>query len=205
MQKLKNLFFGITVVLFTSCGNVGGSSATLPNNLIEDNVGYEKLLDYVYTDYPDLKDNIEVLEFYYSGSIHPQNDQLSSYMDISFVKGTDKNRIVEYSINNEGALSSNDVDISIGGALNKKLSNTYETYQPFLFSAKGIDLEVLRKIIPQSIEEFKKETNVEKAYCSSISIEKKGKKPIIAVTISRRKFAATIRRSSKWTIDGKKI
>ncbi|MEP0213640.1 MAG: hypothetical protein ABJD66_10525 [Cellulophaga sp.] len=200
MKKLKITLFGLLLGILTACNQV-----KLPNDVIEDDKAYEKLTEYIYSHYPNLKDNIEVMEFSYNSSIHPQRDEISSSLSMNLVKGSNTDRIVEYTVNNEGRLSNYIVDISVGDMMDQKLSNTYETYKPFLFSDKQINLESLRKIISKSIEEFKKETNVEKAYCTSLSVEKEAnKEPEITVMISQRKFGSTIKRLTRWTIDGQK-
>ena len=166
---------------------------------------YDYMKSQVIKDFPNLEqDGIEFLEFSYSGSVHPRKrDELSSMMTMQFVRGDAKNRIIDYTLNNENMFIKNNVDVSVGRLTNQTLSNTYETYQPFLFSEKAIDFTAIERAINQSIELFKKDANSETAFCSGFSIEKK-EKPIMSVTISQRKFASTILRHYDWSIDGTK-
>lgn len=204
MRKIKVvLFVFVSTIALVSC-----QKTKLPADLLDDNAGVEKLTEYIYSHYPNLKEEgIEVMEFNCHASIHPERvDELSSNLSLTIVKGDDKERVVEYSLNNEGRLMNNLVDITVGDMMNEKLSNTYDTYKPYLFSDKEINLDMLRKIKTQAVEDFKKETNVEAAYCSNINISKKpSKQPTIGVTISQRKFASPIRRHYNYTLDGKKI
>ena len=201
MKLIKITLFSLLVAMTTSCNQV-----QLPNDLIQDNTGYEKLTDYIYSHFPDLKDNMEVMEFSYSGSIHPQRDELSSSITMNIVRGDNKDFIIAYGVDSEGKLTTNNVDISVGDIVNQTLSNSYETYKPFLFSAKEINLDTLREIVTKATEEFKKEANATTAYCSSIVIEKKeNKTPEISVTIKERKFNTNLSRYSTWSMEGKRI
>ena len=199
-------------LFLTSCQNTPSSSteetvSSLPNEVLETDEAFEKLSDNIYSDNSTIdKSTIEVMSFNYTASLHPSTSELSTHIDVSFVKGDDKNRIVEYSIDNEGNLSNNEVDIKTGELLKQKISNTYETYQPYLFSSEKINLEVLRKVMQESLEKFKKDSNVEKAYCSSIKIEADpNQKPTIGVSITEYKLGSIMRRYYDYTTDGKFI
>ncbi len=203
MKKITFSIFAIAIVLLSSCNQV-----QLPNDLLDDNAGYDKLNNYIYSHYENLKtEGIEVLEISFFSSVHPQRDEISSNITMTFVKGSNKNTMVEYTVNNEGRLNNSLVDITVGkDMLNQKLSNTYETYKPHLFSNKLINLDVLRKVREQAIADFKKETNVEKAYCPSITVSKNREgNLVISVRTEQRKFATSLKRRSIWTIDGKLI
>ncbi len=203
MRKIKLAIYAVAMIALASC-----SQQQLPNNLLDDNAGYEKLTNYIYSHYENLKtEGIEVLDISFYSSIHPQRDEISSRISMNFIKGSNKDRVVEYDVNNEGRLTNRIIDITVGeDMLNQKLSNKYETYKPFLFSEKLINLDVLRKIREQAIEDFKKETNVEKAYCPSITISKEnGDEILISVRVEQRKFSTSIKRVSTWSIDGKRI
>ncbi|WP_338768814.1 hypothetical protein WAF17_08570 [Bernardetia sp. ABR2-2B] len=205
MRPLSLLFLLFFALAFTSCQTSTDTTETsdLPNDILENDDAFEKLFEYINSHYPDLdKNKIELMEFHYSANVGSQDD-FSSSMSLTFVKGDDKDAIVEYDIDNDGSLSNSGVDITVGGPINGKISNTYETYQPYLFSPKVINLEVVRKAIKESTVKFKEATNVKKAYCSNFTIENKGnEKPTLQLRIKRRKFAATMSRSYKWTLEG---
>ncbi len=197
--------------MLSACG--GSSSSTspenltdsLPNEMYKDSKGYEALTAYIFSHYANLEDGIEVMELSYSGSVDPRdNTKLSSSLNMDFVRGDNKNNIVNYSLTSKGSFSNNNVDISVGSFGNEKISNTYETYEPHLFSDKLIDFELLNKLIEKGIEQFKKDTNVENAYCDRFSIDKDDKQPQISITIKQRKFGVAISRHYTWTIDGSK-
>lgn len=207
MKKINIIF--LSLVILTSCGqstsgeveNEGGGD--LPNEIISTDEGYELLKDSIIADYSNLEDEMEVLEFSYNCSLG-SSDELSSSIDVQFVKGNDKNAVAEYSIDNEGSLSRSDIEISIGDFGKQKISNSYETYKPFLFSSKLINIDVVRKCISSSIEQFKKDANCPEAYCASASIEYDNRGELeISISIVQKKFVTMLRRSYHWTIDGK--
>lgn len=201
MKLIKITLLAVLVGMTTACNQV-----QLPNDLIQDNTGYEKLTDYIYSHFPDLKDNMEVMEFSYSGSIHPQRDELSSSISMNIVRGDNKDFIIAYGVDSEGRLTTNNVDISVGDFMNQKKSNSYDTYKPYLFSSKELNLDILREVVAKATEEFKKEANATTAYCSSILIAKEeNKAPEISVTIKERKFSTNLSRYSTWSMEGKRI
>ena len=129
MKSIYLILWIAASVFITSC-----SQNELPDELIQNEQGYTQLTEYIYSHYPEIEDNIEVLEFSYSAGLTSSiSDQLGSTIQLNFVRGDDKDRIVNYQIDNLGALTNNNVDISVGEAFNQKLSNSYETYKPFLF------------------------------------------------------------------------
>jgi hypothetical protein len=200
MKSIKLTALLITLFAFTTSCN----QEPLPNLLIENTQGYDKLTDYIYSHYPNLKDSIEVLDFSYSAGLEsPDRTDKYSDMNISFVHGKDKNTIVNYSINNTGKLNNAIIDISVGDILNKKLSNNYETYEPYLFSAKSIDFKVINEVILKSITLFKADTNVEKYFCSAVSIEKEDENLVLSITINEEKQVSGIHKTYDWSIDGK--
>ncbi|WP_018675702.1 hypothetical protein [Riemerella columbina] len=203
MKQIKNiLLLLIPIIVLVSC-----EQTNLPADLLDDNAGMDKLTEYIYSHYPKLKEEgIEVMEFDRHASIHPQRDELSSTLSLTIVKGDDKDRMVEYTLSNDGRLNNKLLDISVGDIINQKLSNSYDTYKPYLFPYKDIDLNTLREINKKAIEEFKKETNAESAYCANISIEREeNQKPIVKILASQRKFSSSITRVYTYTLDGKKI
>ncbi|CAM4012583.1 MULTISPECIES: hypothetical protein [Flavobacterium] len=200
MKSIKLTALLITLFAFTTSCN----QEPLPDLLIENTQGYNKLTDYIYSHYPNLKDSIEVLDFSYSAGLEsPDRTDKYSDMNISFVHGKDKNTIVNYSINNTGKLNNAIIDISVGDILNKKLSNNYETYEPYLFSAKSIDFKVINEVILKSITLFKADTNVEKYFCSAVSIEKEDENLVLSITINEEKQVSGIHKTYDWSIDGK--
>jgi len=204
-MKLTKIFIINLLLILTSCGG-GTSSIDLPGDLLENDKGYAKLTDYIYSHYSNLEDAIEVMEFSYSASIHPQTADLSSSISMDFVKGDNKDRIVEYYLSSSGTLTNNNVDITIGDISNQKIANSYNTYKPFLFSNKEINFDVIRTVIEKSTEDFKKQTNANSAYCSLLTVKSnQGQKPIIQLRITQRKFASTVSRGYKWSLKGDKI
>ena len=200
MKSIKLRALLITLFTFTTSCN----QEPLPNLLIENTQGYDKLTDYIYSHYPNLKDSIEVLDFSYSAGLEsPDRTDKYSDININFVHGKDKNTIVNYSINNTGKLNNAIVDISVGDILNKKLSNKYETYEPYLFSTKNIDFKVINEVILKSTTLFKADTNVEKYFCSAVSIEKEDKNLVLSITINEEKQVSGIHKTYDWSIDGK--
>ena len=200
MKSIKLTALLITLFTFTTSCN----QEPLPNLLIENTQGYDKLTDYIYSHYPNLKDSIEVLDFSYSAGLEsPDRTDKYSDININFVHGKDKNTIVNYSINNTGKLNNAIVDISVGDILNKKLSNNYETYEPYLFSTKNIDFKVINEVILKSTTLFKADTNVEKYFCSAVSIEKEDKNLVLSITINEEKQVSGIHKTYDWSIDGK--
>ncbi len=146
------------------------------------------------------------MSFEYDASVDSRTNELSSDISISFVKGDDKNAIVEHRINSEGELTNEGINISVGEVFKQKESNTYETYQPYLFSSEKISLNVLREVMEKSVEAFKKDANVEKAYCTSITIETEyDKEPKIRARVTKYEFASTNMRMYDYTTDGKFI
>jgi len=202
MKIIKIAVLSILTLMITSC-----SQEKLPKSLLSNDVGYNKLFNYIYSHYPNLEEEgVEILDFTYSESVHPQRDEISSDISVNFVRGNNKNRIVEYRLNNEGLLGNNNVNISVGDFANKKLSNSYETYKPYLFSNKKIDLNLLRTIVEKATVEIKEQANINKVYCSGLYIEKKnGVEPIITIVMKQREFITDIRRATSWTIGGEKI
>ncbi|WP_445711322.1 hypothetical protein [Flavobacterium sp.] len=200
MKSIKLTALLITLFTFTTSCN----QEPLPNLLIENTQGYDKLTDYIYSHYPNLKDSIEVLDFSYSAGLEsPDRTDKYSDININFVHGKDKNTIVNYSINNTGKLNNAIVDISVGDILNKKLSNNYETYEPYLFSTKNIDFKVINEVILKSATLFKADTNVEKYFCSAVSIEKEDENLVLSITINEEKQVSGIHKTYDWSIDGK--
>ncbi len=198
MKSIQLHLLLIIGILFTSC-----SQNTLPSELIQDEQGYTELSEYIYSHYPELEDNIEVLEFSYSaGLVSSHKDVVQSSISLDFVRGDNKDRIVNYRIDSNRLLTNNNVDISVGEAFNQKLSNSYETYKPFLFSSDLINLTNINNAISKSIELFKEDANVQNAICSMVRIEKKGEQPILSIRIEQNKFASTISRSYDWSVDG---
>lgn len=200
MKSIKFTALLITLFAFTTSCN----QEPLPDLLIENTQGYEKLTDYIYSHYPNLKDSIEVLDFSYSAGLEsPDRTDKYSDININFVHGKDKNTIVNYSVNSTGKLNNAIVDISVGDMFNKKISNNYETYKPYLFSAKNIDFKVINEVILKSIELFKADTNVEKYFCSAVSIEKEDENLVLSITINEEKQVSGIHKNYDWSIDGK--
>lgn len=199
-NKFKLLLVFLTTLLI-SC------SSNLNNEIIQNDQAFNKLTDYIYSHHPSIEDNMEIMDFTYSASMPPSGEELSSFYMITFVSGSDKNQVVEYHINNQGILTNNNVDVSIGEDITSQtLSNKYEAFKPFTFSSKKLDFNILRNIIKKATEKFKTEANVDNAYCSSLSIEKEADgEPEVYVTITQREFASKIFRSTSWTLDGKPI
>lgn len=208
MKSVNIIFF--LIMILSSCSQSESKSkdievrGELPNEIIKTDEGFNRLKESVTADFLNLEDEIEVLEFYYSGSVGFSDGEISSLIHLQFVKGDDKNSIVEYSINSEGSLSIAGIEISTGDIGKEKISNSYETYKPFLFSSKLINLDIVRQCISSSIEQFIKDANCPEAYCASVSIEFDNRRELeISINIKQKKSSTTLSRYYDWTIDGK--
>lgn len=192
----------VTMLVLVSCGK----PVVLSSDMLEGNQGYDALKKEVYEKYPGLKEgSIELMDFVFTGSMSSINNEKSSSMSFTMVKGDNKNSIINISLNNEGFKSSNLVDITGGKPGEQKIIDSYEGFKSALFAEKSINLELLREVRKKAEERFKKDANSKTAYCTHLSVERTGRSndPKIAITITEEKPLSKLSRSYYYTLDGK--
>ena len=203
MKKLTSLLLLILISTFNSCSKIGSSK--LPNNLLELDSPYQTFKDKIAEHYDKKIDALEVMEFYYSSSVNSKNE-ISSYASIKVADVTDKNKVVEFYLNNDSHFTKNGVDISIGRVGKEKRAKKYEEFQSFLFPDEHIDFSIIKKLVLKAKEMYSKDTNIDNARCESISVERNNRgKLCIGIRISEFKFVGGIDRSYTWNIDGTKM
>ncbi len=198
---MKRILLPLLLLTMLSCERV-----QLDKEMYQNPVGFDHLKNQIVKDFPTLDLGIEFVELQYSGSLIPPDNRASSMLSATFVRGDDKNHMVEYTLDSDSRFFKNNVDVSVGDFMNKKISNTYETYQPHIFSEKDFDFFVVNEVVEKSVEMFRKDANSPDAFCTLAGIERNKKGELsIDVTVTQRQFASTIRRNYEWSIDGKTL
>ncbi len=202
MSNIRIILSLLLIPFLLSCG----SKEQLPTQMYLNDAGYNQLKEQIISHYPTLAEEIEVISFDYGGSYNDMAmEKWSSTISMEFVKGTNKDRLVSYTLSNDGSITNANIDVSVGEYGEEKLSNKYETFEPELFSSKLIQFDSITDLVESCIEEYKKDTGVESAMCNEISINKEGEEPIINIRIHEKKLIGSIRRDYTFSMDGKKI